>query len=383
VGNPIYKNVVLKTTKDGSTKIKIILSDVEGAVGAARLLFLPMMGLKVSCDSLDPLVRGKTVNYRTDRYVVVVGNGVGRISEFKVPCALDVRRMPPLKRYIQLGLLTNDLRPGPGYGEVELAFRAIIAVHYSLKWCSGDIYSISKCVELPTSQTKESVAILRTLYPGVVEVYRDVAFGKKVGDIGGMIRKEDYWADLFYFIETGHIASRERKESAYHTPKKVRSYVTRYSIPSILNNVDFRDAVVADVGCGYGTKGAYGIRHGARYVVLIDIDEAVLRKRGNGLLIDKLVADAHMLPIREKGVDITISWNVFPFLRDEVKALEELKRVVRREIVLSVYNVASAYRRYSYVDFLDIVLRLGKPKVVRRFAHQQFQAVVRYADKNS
>jgi len=90
-----------------------------------------------------------------------------------------------------------------------------------------------------------------------------------------------------------------------------------------------------------------------------------------------------MLPIREKGVDITISWNVFPFLRDEVKALEELKRVVRREIVLSVYNVASAYRRYSYVDFLDIVLRLGKPKVVRRFAHQQFQAVVRYADKNS
>ena len=370
-----YKSVPLTT---------LINRDVEGVVGAVRILFLPMFGDEISCGFLNSFVQRKTVNYKTDTHVVVVGGGVGKLSEFKVPCALDTRRMPPLKRYIELGLLTKDFKRGPSYGRLEVAYRHIMLIYHALKWCSGDIFEIARCSDLTTSEAKDTLAILRTLYPSLVEVYRDVPFEEKLGGAGRLIRREDYWADLYYAVETGRVMPGERYwKPAYSWPKKIRSYATQYSIPPILDSVDFRDGVVADVGCGYGTKGAYGIRRGARHVVLIDIDEWVLRRRGNGLLIDKVVADAHMLPLRNKCIDVSIFWNVFPFLNDEKKALDEIKRITRREVVLSVYNAASAYRHYNYFNFLEVILQLGRPKVIKRYGRHQFQAVVRYADKNT
>jgi len=221
-----------------------------------------------------------------------------------------------------------------------------------------------------------------------LEIYRNLSFSEKLGDVGRLLRKEDYWADLYYYIETGYITPNEFliKPSFYSQDviilRKVRGFVARYSIPRLLHLVDFRDAVVADIGCGYGTKGAFGIRNGARHVVLLDIDEKVLRERGNGLLIDKVVADAHALPIRDKAIDVSIFWNVLPFLKDEEKVLNEVKRITRREVAVSVYNAVSAFRRYSYADFLEIVLRLGKPKAIRKIGRNQFQAVVRYAHQN-
>jgi len=94
----------------------------------------------------------------------------------------------------------------------------------------------------------------------------------------------------------------------------VRSHTARYSIPTLLAHADFKDAVVADVGSGFGTKGAASLRWGAKYVVLLDIDVEVLKSRGNGLLIDKVVADAHMLPLRTKSIDVAVFWNVLNFL---------------------------------------------------------------------
>jgi SAM-dependent methyltransferase len=366
----------------------LIIQDIKNIVGAVRLLFLPLLGYEVSCEILDVVTKNKTVNYKTDRYAVVVGNGVGKLSEFKVPCVFDERRMPPLRRYIDLGLLRTDFKRGPTYSILEASFGNIAIVYNSLRWCSGDIYDIAKCAEMSESKAKEALAFLRTLYPSLLEIYRNLSFSEKLGDVGKLLRKEDYWADLYYYIETGYIIPNESliKPSFYSRHiikiKKVRGLVAKYSIPQLLHLVDFRDAVVADIGCGYGTKGAFGIRHGARHVVLLDIDEKVLRERGNGLLIDKVVADAHMLPIREKAIDVSIFWNVLPFLKDGEKAVNEIKRITRREVAVSVYNAASAFRRYSFADFLEIVLRLGKPKAIRRIGRNQFQAIVRYAHQN-
>jgi SAM-dependent methyltransferase len=271
---------------------------------------------------------------------------------------------------------------------LEASFGNIAVVYNSLSWCSGNIYDIAKCAEMSESKAKEALAFLRTLYPSLLEIYRNLSFSEKLGDVGNLLRKEDYWADLYYYTETGYIIPNESliKPSFYSRHiikiKKVRGLVAKYSIPQLLHLVDFRDAVVADIGCGYGTKGAFGIRHGARHVVLLDIDEKVLRERGNGLLIDKVVADAHMLPIREKAIDVSIFWNVLPFLKDGEKAVNEIKRITRREVAVSVYNAASAFRRYSFADFLEIVLRLGKPKAIRRIGRNQFQAIVRYAHQN-
>ncbi|AKT34650.1 Methylase involved in ubiquinone/menaquinone biosynthesis [Pyrobaculum sp. WP30] len=375
-----YKSVVL---------MDLVVQDIKKTVGAVRLLFLPLLGFDVSCEILDVISKNKTVNYKTDRYAVVVGNGVGKLSEFRVPCVLDERRMPPLRRYIDLGLLRADFKRGPNYSILEAFFGNIAVMYNSLKWCSGDVYDIAKCAKMSESKAKEALAFLRTLYPSLFELHRNLPFSEKLGDVGRLLRNEDYWADLYYYIETGFITPNEFliKPSFYSQDaiilRKVRGFVARYSIPQLLHLVDFRDAVVADIGCGYGTKGAFGIRHGARHVVLLDIDEKVLRERGNGLLIDKVVADAHALPIRDKAIDVSIFWNVLPFLKDEEKVLNEVKRISRREVAVSVYNAVSAFRRYSYADFLEIVLRLGKPKAIRKIGRNQFQAVVRYAHQNT
>jgi len=361
----------------------LVAQDIKNTVGAVRLLFLPLLGFDVSCKTLDIITRNKTVNYKTDRYAVVVGNGVGKLSEFRVPCILDERRMPPLRRYIDLGLLRADFKRGPNYSILEAFFGNITVIYHSLKWCSGNIYDIAKCTKMPESKAKEALALLRTLYPSLFEIHRNLPFSEQLGDVGRLLRKEDYWTDLYYYIETGYIISNEFLiKPSFYKFKKVRGFIAKYSIPQLLYLVDFRDAVVADIGCGYGTKGAFGIRHGARHVVLLDIDEEVLRERGNGLLIDKVVADAHTLPIRDKAIDVSIFWNVLPFLKDEEKVVNEVKRVTRREVAVSVYNAVSAFRRYSFADFLEIVLRLGKPKAVRRIGRNQFQAIVRHAHQN-
>ncbi len=360
--------------------LRRIENDIELAIGAIRLLFLPLFGYEISCEVLSGLVGRKAVNFKTDKYVMVVGGGVGVLSEGRVPCALDVRRMPPLRRYIEAGFLTRDFRKGPEYPLIELGFNILVLAYLSAKFCPGDIYSVARCAGLDVGRAKWAVAALRTLYPSLLEVYKGVGFEERLGEVGRLIRREDYWADLYYFVESGYISTGYK---ARPRVRLVRSYAAKYAIPPILDLVDFRDAVVADIGCGYGTKGAYGIRRGAKSVVLLDIDERVLRERGNGLLIDKVVADAHLLPLRDGGIDVAILWNVLQFLSDEAKAIEEVRRVVRREVVLSVYNAVSGLRFYSYRDFLERALALGRLKAVRRLGRSQFQAVVRYAHRGS
>jgi len=132
---------------------------------------------------------------------------------------------------------------------------------------------------------------------------------------------------------------------------------------------------VADVGSGFGTKGAASLRWGAKYVVLLDIDVEVLKSRGNGLLIDKVVADAHMLPLRTKSIDVTVFWNVLNFLARPNEAVEEIRRVTRREVVFSTYNAGSG-RYIAFREFISIASRWGVPKVAKRLGNTQFQAVV-------
>ncbi|MEM0183723.1 MAG: class I SAM-dependent methyltransferase [Thermoproteus sp.] len=154
---------------------------------------------------------------------------------------------------------------------------------------------------------------------------------------------------------------------------KVRSPFTRQKVPAIFDQADFLGAVVADVGAGYGAKGEYAVRRGARYAVLIDVDETALRER-DGLGLDRVVADAHMLPLRDRSADVVIFWNVLQFLHDEERALAEVARTARRLILFSVYNAASG-RRYTWSEFLERARKLGTPIHWRR-GYAQHQAVV-------
>ncbi|MEM4438737.1 MAG: class I SAM-dependent methyltransferase [Pyrobaculum sp.] len=374
----LYISYDVKRVENISYDVKRVKSDLERGVGATRLLFLPLFHRPITCEALSDLTNGRAVNYKTDDYLIVVEGGIGPITQYKIPCVLDIKRMPPLKRYIEAGFLTKDFKRGPNYAVIEFYYRVVATVYRAMKWCSGDIHTFSNCVGVPEGEVKKAIGILRTLYPSLLEIsYGNIFFRDKLGNKGRLIRRDDYWSDLYYFIENGVITTSKKPER--YVVRLVRSHAARYSIPPILDKVDFRDAVVSDIGSGFGTKGAYGIRRGARYVLLIDIDEKILRQRGSGLLVDRIVADAHFLPLRNKSVDVVILWNVLQFLSDEIKALSEVKRIVRREVVLSVYNAVSGLRRYSYNDFIERAVNLGRLKVLRRYGNNQFQAIVRYA----
>ncbi|MEM4439838.1 MAG: class I SAM-dependent methyltransferase [Pyrobaculum sp.] len=342
--------------------------DVKAVIGASRLLLLPLIGLGVSCFEVGRLAQGLTVNYRVKNLVTTVGPGVGSLKEFKIPCALDLKRMPPLKRYIERGYLSRNFSEGLRYWEVRQLFRSLEALYRSR--CSGDLYRVAKCLGLPIGEVKEAVAVLRLLYPSTIEVYREAPFAQRLGRPGTVFRLEDLWADLYYYIETGFI----KRPSI----KRVRTWANKYAIPELLEKLDFKDALVIDVGAGYGTKGAYTIRKGARYVVLIDIDSNILKSRGTGALIDKLQADARRLPLRDKSVDAAIFWNVLQFLHGGEYALGEISRVTKRMLVISVYNADGAVRHYTRREFLDVVEKIGHVVYLRNLSNRQLQAVVIY-----
>ena len=156
----------------------------------------------------------------------------------------------------------------------------------------------------------------------------------------------------------------------------VRSSTTRHTIPSLLTQVDFRGAVVADIGCGYGTKGLYAIRHGASYAVLIDVDGRVIRRISNGVAMDRVVADARLLPLRDSSIDIAIFWNVVNFIKEKDQAINEVKRVCRGITLFSTYNAMRAYWHYDEWSFAREVMRMGRPITTKKVSNKQFQAIV-------
>lgn len=156
----------------------------------------------------------------------------------------------------------------------------------------------------------------------------------------------------------------------------VRSSTTRHTVPSLLTQVDFRGAVVADIGCGYGTKGFYGLKRGASYAVLIDVDGRVIRRIGNGVAVDRVIADARLLPLRDSSIDIAIFWNVINFIKEKDQAINEVKRMCRRITLFSTYNAMRAYWHYDEQSFAREAMRMGKPITIRKVNGKQMQAIV-------
>lgn len=349
-------------------RLSDISRDLKMVFGATRLLLLPLLGYPVSCAVLEKLTQGITVNYMTKDRVVTVGPGTGSLRHHKVPCALDPRRMPPLRRYIAQGLLTPEYAAGPNYKTLEDNFRHLARLYM---WgCAGNLYTVAKCIDAPLSAAREAIAHLRVLYPTALEIYKSKPYSQTLGKPGQKHKLEDFWTELYHYVETG-VATRRGI-------RKVRTWTNKYAVPEILQTLNFRDAIVADVGSGFGTKGAYTIRKGAKFVILIDIDPKILKARGTGALIDKLAADVQKLPIRKKSIDATIFWNVLQFVEDEDAALAEISRTTRQFTVMSIYNAASALRQYTWQSFLQAAKKLGAVIDAKNLANRQFQAVVKH-----
>ena len=391
-------------------------SVINGFYGASRLLLLPTItGMsRVNCELLrnfccsDGLL---TVNYRVVGRVAVVKASLGSIMKNEVPCIVDTHRMPPLARFVDSGvvsvkgnsLIINNWSDYMRVVESSKEASTILELVSALKHCNVYmVNSLSRCLRVDEDEVLRALIILRMLYPALIEVIlaNDLTINSMLRELGiGRLLSID---ELFKVLMAGNAGeaiavpsnllrmpapSLATKPRLRRYPLRgrsvggdfvvVRSSTSKYSIPSILNLVDFNNAIVADIGCGFGIKGTYGIRHGASFVILIDIDEGVLRLRRSGWAVDRVVADARRLPLRDSSVDVVIFWNVVNFIKDKESSINEVKRICRREAVISVYNAVNAYWNYDYKEFIAELLKIGRPIVIKRAGNTQFQAIVR------
>ena len=349
-------------------------------MSAARLILAAaLLGVEeVSCADVERLCCGGSrlgANYWVGDSVAVVAAELGSLRRFSIPCAVDVRRMPPLARYVEWGLA--QIRGGRLRVDLEklLAVPVVATIRRvfkGLRQCPGRADRVAGCSGVGPEEAAFALAALRLLYPGMLEIY---AGGSSMNDLlaeyglGKVVKARDLWDKALDLAADGYAVMGMPRY------RIVRARSAKYSIPPILARLDYTDAVVADVGSGFGTKGAATLRWGARYAVLIDVDESVLRERGNGLKIEKVVADAHMLPLRDKAADVVIFWNVYNFLALPHRAVEEIGRVARRAVVFSAYNAASG-RPVDFGEFLAVARRWGRVVEARRLGNSQFQAVV-------
>jgi DTW domain-containing protein YfiP len=364
---------------------KILGEDIKLLVGALRLILLPLLTnrAEADCGELRKFCCGDgklAANYWVGDRVAVVEAQLGSLRRGQIPCAVDRRRMPPLARYEDYDLVrVAESRVYVDVGKLLVypLFRAAKRVVDSLGFCGArDVASFATCAGLPEAAAVDAIALLRLLFPNLLEVHNAVSFNELLArwGVGRAVPADLLWEEARKFVRRGFVLPSLR--SLPRTVRVVRSQAARYSIPALLAHADFKDAVVADVGSGFGTKGAASLRWGAKYVVLLDIDVEVLKSRGNGLLIDKVVADAHMLPLRSRSIDVAVFWNVLNFLARPHEAVEEIRRVTRRETVFSTYNAGSG-RYIAFREFISIASRWGVPKVVKRLGNTQFQAVVK------
>ena len=358
-------------------------NDLKLIVGALRLLLLPLLTSRAEsdCGELRKFCCGEgklAANYWVGDRVAVVEAQLGSLRRGQIPCAVDRRCMPPLARYEEYGLVR--IAEGRVYVDVGKLlryplFRAAKRVVDSLSFCGErDVASFAARAGLPETAAVDAIVLLRLLFPNLLEVHNAVSFNELLArwGVGRSVPADLLWEEARKFVKRGLVFPGLLPRAV----RVVRSHAARYSIPALLAHADFKDVVVADVGSGFGTKGAASLRWGAKYVALLDVDVEVLKSRGNGLLIDKVVADAHMLPLRTKSIDVAVFWNVLNFLARPDEAVEEIRRVTRREVVFSTYNAGSG-RYIAFRDFISITSRWGVPKVVKRLGNTQFQAIVK------
>lgn len=111
-----------------------------------------------------------------------------------------------------------------------------------------------------------------------------------------------------------------------------------YILNALPNNLD--GLIILDVGCGFGEWG-YLIKtrkQGAPYVIGIDVWQPYLEKLRKLNIYDALVqADAPLIPVRSKSVDIALACEVLEHLPKGVgrNLLKELERVTKKLILIS------------------------------------------------
>lgn len=130
-----------------------------------------------------------------------------------------------------------------------------------------------------------------------------------------------------------------------------------------------RDASILDVGCG---DGRFWVSHHfskiGRYAVGVDIqyNESWVKLKEKKENVDFLVCDACHLPFRSAAFDVVFEKDMLHHLSEYMKALDEIFRVSKKNIVIIEAN------RYNLVSYMHLVKLSGH----NHFSQKQFRRLI-------
>ncbi len=110
---------------------------------------------------------------------------------------------------------------------------------------------------------------------------------------------------------------------------------TRHRIAAIVGQLDIRPGYcILDVGSGTGVllSSLTANMNAEGRIIALDISGHMLREgRGNHVpsMTDFIQADAMVVPLADRSIDMAICNSVFPHFSDKVRALEEMARVLK------------------------------------------------------
>ncbi len=141
-----------------------------------------------------------------------------------------------------------------------------------------------------------------------------------------------------------------------------------------------RARVVADIGAGRGEKARWLARHGAGYVIEIDVNVSYLLRQAReaiDALIERVQALAERLPIREEAVDAILAWNVLMWT-EMAEALREMARIAEANarLVASLYRVRTG-REWSREEVRRLLEEAGFRIMREKYTGVQYRVVAR------
>jgi ubiquinone/menaquinone biosynthesis C-methylase UbiE len=135
-------------------------------------------------------------------------------------------------------------------------------------------------------------------------------------------------------------------------------------------------ATVFELGMGEGEIAErIRARYGDVLITGLDLPDAGLAKEWSSRDLVGMFGDAGALPVRDRSADLVLAIEVLEHLPDPARALQELARVARRDVVVSVPNEptwrALNMARGSYLKEMG-----NTPGHIQHWSAKQFAALV-------
>ena len=130
------------------------------------------------------------------------------------------------------------------------------------------------------------------------------------------------------------------KKNLYRTSEKIgkeKNFETSWGVyDEVLKVIKIRNnEKILAAGCGYGISGNYVMKQN---IYGFKIDKEALKKARKNNYKKLVISEIYKLPFKDKYFDKSVSIQVFQYIEEPEKALNELIRVTKEKIVLSAPN---------------------------------------------